>query len=174
MKKKRIIIITILIEILILISILVLVVYTCVCKNICPTIRYNFNTLDIPVSITNNCAYVKIDDFIKVFNKMTYSFEDDKAIKIINDNIEIKITLAPSNIYVNKNKIVLENMPYSLGNEVYIPVRFVFETFGYYVFWDSENYIINVISYDAIDSETPELDIFSSESIDKLKKIAGE
>lgn len=172
MKKKKIIVITILIAILM--SLLGVVIFTCVPKSISPTIRYNFDTLDIPVSITNDCAYIKIDDFMKVFNKMTYSFEDDKTIKIINNDMEIKITLKPSNVYVNGNEIVLENMPYSLGNEVYVPVKFVFETFGYYVFWDNVNYVINVISYDTIDSETPKLDIFSSKSIDKLKKITGE
>lgn len=134
-----------------------------------PYLRYNYNTLEANIIINDNISYIDICDFNKYFKEIDCVI-DNKEIEFSNNEKKVNIFLNSAKVYIDgAEELQMYSMPYILNNNIYIPIRFILETFGYYVYWDNYNYGINVISPNIMDSSDLQNDRFMP--TDKLEKI---
>ncbi len=73
----------------------------------------------------------------------------NEELKIYISNDDVKVELVPGNeeIMVNGNPVLLDSSIQQIEGQVYAPVRFISETFGYMMQWDDVN-LIAIISLD--------------------------
>ncbi len=64
--------------------------------------------------------------------------EGNKA-TVKNEEVTFEFTLDTNKVRVNDIELTLEAKSYEKNGEVYLPLRFVFETLGYNISWDGEN-----------------------------------
>ena len=134
-----------------------------------PYLRYNYNTLEANIIINDNISYIDICDFNKYFNEID-CVVDNNEIEFSNNEKKVNAFFNSAKIYINNaEELQICGMPYILNDNIYIPIRVILETFGYYVYWDNINYGINIISPNIIDSNDLQNDTFMP--TDKLEKI---
>src|SRR5690606_32038574 len=67
-----------------------------------------------------------------------------KTVTAIKEDITIKLTVNSKKVYVNSNTITLDSVPKVINSQTMVPVRFVSETLGAKVSWDSASSIVTV------------------------------
>lgn len=76
---------------------------------------------------------------------------ESREVTISKDGTEIKLTIDSTASFVNENEITLDSSPVIIDGRTFLPARFVMETMGYSVIWNSaEQSVIIANNYDDI------------------------
>ena len=62
-----------------------------------------------------------------------------------NSNVVFKFTVNTNKVKVNNTDFTLDSKTYKKGQEIYLPLRFIFETLGYEIKWDNSTKSIKAV-----------------------------
>jgi len=101
--------------------------------------------LETPPIIVNNRTMVPLRFIIENFGGDIYWNSTDSSIKIVFPEKEILMWVNNSTAYINGKKYILDSPPIIIGGRTLVPVRFVVEALGAYVFWNSTDSGVTII-----------------------------
>jgi len=101
--------------------------------------------LETPPIIVNNRTMVPLRFIIENFGGDIYWNSTDSSIKIVFPEKEILMWVNNSIAYINGKKYILDSPPIIIGGRTLVPVRFVVEALGAYVFWNSTDSGVTII-----------------------------
>jgi len=92
---------------------------------------------DVPIVIENGVSMIGMRDFLKMTG---ISVKTDKsgAIELYTAGQTVQMKMNDMNGYINQAATTLPNAPVVVDGKTRLPLRFVFESFGYTVAWDNE------------------------------------
>lgn len=107
------------------------------------TLLHYKNKNDVPVYIKDNISMIKMKDFLELTDAEVKT-EASGNIEITCGGKSIKLRLDKSEANVDGEDKVMSTAPCVVSKHVRLPLRFLFETMGYTVKWDSETSSINI------------------------------
>ncbi len=81
---------------------------------------------------------------------------EDKIIKIIENGNVLQMTLGSTSAIVNGAEKIMSKAPALINNQIYVPLRFVYESFGVVVDWEGQNKTVIITYNETRDGMTAE------------------
>ncbi|MBR2500228.1 MAG: cell wall hydrolase [Clostridia bacterium] len=116
---------------------------------------------DTPITLKTNGKYIKTDAEPFLYDGLTYVpirfvstalgindiewNENKRTATISSQDKEISLTVGKNTAYVNGKKVSVKGSIKLAKDRVYVPVRFVSETLGAKVSWDSGTYTVDIV-----------------------------
>lgn len=112
------------------------------------TIKVFINKEELSLSqnpvLINGTTLIPMRQVFEALNAEVKWDENTKTVESTKGNITIKMTIGEESAYVNDNKIKLIVPAKIIDGHTFIPLRFVSESLGYYVYWDGTTKTINI------------------------------
>lgn len=101
--------------------------------------------LEVPPIIINKRTMVPLRFIVESFGGTIYWNSSDSSIRIVFNEKEILMWVNSSVSYINGEKYILDAPPLILNGRTLVPVRFIAEALGSFVFWNPINLGVTII-----------------------------
>lgn len=95
-------------------------------------------------TIINGRTFIPIRALMEAFNGEVQWDNATRTATLTYNNNEVKLTVDSTTAYFNNNSVTLDVAPVIINGRTMLPVRFVAESFGFNVNWNSENRTITI------------------------------
>lgn len=102
--------------------------------------------LETPPIIVNKRTMVPLRFVVEAFGGEIYWNGSDQSIKIIFSKKEIMMWIGNQVAYINGEKYVLDSPPIVINGRTLVPIRFISEALGSYVFWNPKDMGVTIIN----------------------------
>ena len=99
----------------------------------------------VPV-IINDRTYVPVRGLVEALGGSADWDSESRSAILKRNNDEIRLTIDSLTAYYNNNAVEIDTAPVIVNNRTMLPARFIAESFGYSVGWDSETKTITITS----------------------------
>ncbi len=99
----------------------------------------------VPV-IINDRTYVPVRGLVEALGGSADWDSESRSAILKRNNEEIRLTIDSTTAYYNNNAVEIDTVPVIVNNRTMLPARFIAESFGYSVGWDSETKTITITS----------------------------
>ncbi|NLD48203.1 MAG: L,D-transpeptidase family protein [Clostridiaceae bacterium] len=100
-------------------------------------LKEKYVDFDIQPRIINGRVLIPIRSVFEQLGMTVMWKEDSKTVTMNDDNYEIVLKVGDKTAYVNDDKLVLDVPAEIINGRTFVPVRFITESMGYTVEWDS-------------------------------------
>lgn len=111
------------------------------------TVKLNNTALRIFNSpfLSKNTAYVPVRGLFEKMNAtVTWDRKNKNDVSITSGTTNIRLTKGKNTAIVNGKSVPLSSPPQYVNESIFIPLRFISETIGAHVNWDSTNYTVSI------------------------------
>ena len=103
-------------------------------------------TTDVSPVIIDGRTLVPVRNIFEELGADVIWNDETKTVSATKGSTNIEITLGSNNAYVNNNSVILDVPAQSVNGRTMVPARFVAESLGCNVNWDSANQLIQISS----------------------------
>jgi uncharacterized protein YkwD len=102
-----------------------------------------------PARMLNGSTFIPLRGVFEAIGAKVEWFGDTRSIEVVKGNITVRLTINDKTAYVNGEPITLSTAPFvSSEGSTYVPLRFISETIGAKVGWDTENFVALIVTGD--------------------------
>jgi len=115
------------------------------------TVQLNKTEVRIPnlPFLTQNSVYVPVRGLFEKMNAtVAWNKQNRNDVFITSGTTSIHLTKGKNTAIVNGQSVPLSSPPQYVNESIFIPLRFISETIGAHVNWDSENYMVSIDTSD--------------------------
>ncbi|WP_051280070.1 glycosyl hydrolase family 18 protein [Anaerovorax odorimutans] len=98
--------------------------------------------MGIPFIDENNRTLLPLRKPLEAIGAVVKYDEKNKSISVEKDKINIKVFIDKNEIYINENPTTMDTKAIIKDNRTYIPLRSIFEAFGYKVDWHNVSHTV--------------------------------
>jgi hypothetical protein len=98
--------------------------------------------LDVPVLIKNGRTFVSLRTFAHILGMKVSCEHYKKEITYSMDKKTVKMLLDKPRAWIDNQEVVLDVSPFIIDGRIVVPLRFVFESFGWVVTWNETKQVV--------------------------------
>ncbi|NOV03980.1 phosphate/phosphite/phosphonate ABC transporter substrate-binding protein [Paenibacillus planticolens] len=110
--------------------------------------------LEVPPVNHQGTVMVPMRPIFEALNAQVTWNKEDQSIVAKKDNISVQLFIGSQFAYINKGAVVLSGVPYINNGNTMVPVRFIAETFGALVTWNSVDQKVKIVTSSEVLDDT--------------------